>query len=118
MTEEENWSRDDQPFLNPYTSVMLIQGLAAIRALMDGRQYLDAAHYARIFVIFLDPEIKNKLEKERKKLENAANLPSADLIAILDKISDELHKAKYFIFAKGLKPLVTGGRSLGSKPTN
>ena len=99
---KSTWERTTE-FLHPYVS-FLVSGIQTLREDIRNKQWSKAARYLYWFIPYLDPEIKEKLSAEQKKLkemlEGTIPFSQDSFEKILDKIMDELHKQGYFAGAK------------------
>jgi hypothetical protein len=106
------WSRNAD-FIHPYigflvNSIMLIRDLTRLKL-------TKAASFLYEFTFYLDPDIKRKLEHERKELREFIKgtqvLSDDRFFEILDAVMSELHKAGYFAGAK-LKTIFVGKETM------
>lgn len=92
-----------EPFIHPF-NFFIVQSITEIKAALNQSRTSDAFKLLRNFIYFLDPEIKDVLQKEREEMErlntNMKNLTNGMVYSLLEKVAISLHVAGYFEAAK------------------
>ena len=103
-------SSDKTLFIHPF-NFFIIENINTITHHMNNNNALTAAYILHDFILWLDPEIKDALQKEIKTLKNIVRGKNAVqegfVDELIDKVSLALHIAGYFTAAKWGVPTKT-----------